>query len=346
MKQMRQLGMGIIGGLCLLSSIAVRAQENLPAATAVAFSPDHTLVAMAQPARPGHILLWVPGQTKPKFSLSSYGDIGQIRFSPDSHWLAFNQIYSPGNGVNASQVSIANSQTGQIVKQFAQALAFDFSPDRQSVAILLAGGILLHHLSSNQSQAWIDLPTPAWQVVYHPQGTHVALISKTFMRQRQEFVVQLLDLKTRKIVQISPPLGDVFYHAAFSPDGKHLLTGHNMGLVRVWDTFTLNEQGSVSTGLKGYVQPVWAGDGKTLLVGSSASRTVLLMDPKSHNVQKQIRFSDCAFPLLTSRFVDEVVTPEVQPAQFALSTTQDMVVTGCDHGTLFDIQADERRSLF
>lgn len=351
--KVRQQKLQLVAFAFLLMGPTVSAQETPSTTTAVAFSPDGSALALAQPGRPGKIQVLDRQEGKINYTLASFGDTTKIRFSPDGSWLAFSEIYSPGNGVNANEVTLSNRLTGQMVKKYPQAQAFDFSPDRQHLALLFSGGLLLHHLASNQAKAWIELPTPAWQIAYHPQSTHLALIAKIFKRQRQEFVLQLLDLRSRQIVKESVPLGDVFYHLAFSPDGKTLVSGHATGLVRFWNSLDLKEQASISTGLKGQVQPVFSRDGKHLLLGSTMSRSALLLDTKTRQTKMKIRFGDCAFPLLTSRFTAEVITPEQYPEQFALAvtsgsgaTTQDWVLSGCDQGTLFDVQNDERRALF
>jgi RNA polymerase sigma factor (sigma-70 family) len=228
---------------------------------ALAFAPDGRLLAGAES---GRIRLW---DTASGDAVQEIVPLPQVptcaAFSPDGKRLVV------GGSPAAQVIEIATARARLLPADrlpATPALAAAFTPDGQAVAASGQGWAALW--DAGTAAVLRQVTAKDRPLVFAPDGRTLAEVGYDAAR--------VLAAETGAATAELRGAGQ-FRCAAFSPDGKRLATGHDDGVVRVWDAAT----GKELDRLPGHDGPVrvvaFSPDGRTLASGGSDT-TVLLWD--------------------------------------------------------------------
>ena len=253
------------------------------AVSAVAFSPDGTLLATAD--ADGTVRLWNPATRRPigvTLHASARNGVWGVAFSPDGTLLAS----ADGDGT----VRLWNPATGRPIGKPIQATSaaygvsgVAFSPDGTRLASADGDGTV--RLWNPATGRPIGKPIQATSAAYGVSGVAFSPDGTRLASADGDGTVRLWNPATgrpigKPLQAGSGPLGDAG-GVAFSPDGKLLASGGGDGTVRLWDPATgrpvrVLQTGSGSVG--GVYGVAFSRDGKQLASGGALG-TVQLWNP-------------------------------------------------------------------
>ena len=249
-------------------------------AWSVAFSPDGKTLASS--GDDNRIRLWDVETGQEKAVLRGhYALVSSVAFAPDGHTLvsasydtkAYVALWDVATGTLRS---VLRGHTG-----FADSVSF--SPDGRTLASTSHdGSVLLWDVASGRRSAPLP-PRPYWLIcaVFSPDGQTLASTNR--------FEIMLTDLVGGGSRSINTGTSDVL-SLVYSPDGSHLTSGHNEGLIKTWDVAT----GRQTQSLPGHSSYVFdlalSPDGRTL-ASAGADRTVRLWD--TNTGQELLCLTDC-----------------------------------------------------
>jgi hypothetical protein len=271
----------LIGGAVLLAAGAGAVATLWPDSTdldrytqvvfKVAFSPDGSLLATG--SSESTVRLW-DVKTRQETAPPIRGHSGKARavaFSPDGTLLA--------TGGDDNTVLLWDVRTRQ---QAAQPISTDgsvrslaFSPDGTILAAAGTGGFVLLWNMRAGSEFWRIANTTQHgpytgtieTVAFSPDGARIAT----------SFWVW--DLNTHQLVEHLPNFNGNLHSAIYSPDGALLVTGHEDGEIRFWDTSTYQLVGrSIDAVFAGGRLPVALSPDGTRLAGSATGGRFQIWD--------------------------------------------------------------------
>jgi WD40 repeat protein len=203
--------------------------------------------------------------------------VNSVALSPDGQTLATGSV----NGqpclwdVSGTSGSLPELRPG-FVRQQTLSAGLSFSPDGRT---LLTNAILGTWPQRGECRLWRTatgapagvLPHPtavnAW---FSPDSSRILTVSFNTNAERR---LRLWEVATGKPIAVPAALADDVTHAAYSPDGKWLVTGHTDGKARLWDSVSFAPRGPIlDHGIARQVQVTVFGfrvafspDGKTVL---------------------------------------------------------------------------------
>ncbi len=238
-------------------------------ASAVAFSPDGNQIIVAGDNPPqiwevasGRKLLELIGHT----NTINYG----VAFSPDGRFIL--------TGSWDNTIRLWDAHTGQELRNINQLTVqgVAFSPDGKFMATAATAGVRLWNSQTGQELREFKGNVDSYRVAFSPDGRFIVVASGSGDGNARIFEVQ-----TGKLVRSffgGSTLG--MNSAAFSPDGKTIITASIDKIVRLWDVQTGRELRKFI----GHTDNVWTAsfspDGRTIAT-ASADGTVRLWDTQT-----------------------------------------------------------------
>jgi WD40 repeat protein len=311
----------------------------------VAFAPSGKLVATgcsgmsdgSFPPRPhpdvrkcGVVSIWDVATGKRLRRMETFGDLTQLAFSPDGTLLAATRLYATTDGVTLNEVRIWDASTGRPVKTLDRCHGFDFSPDGKRLGVLSRTRCVVYDIGDWSKEHLVKPLGGAIRIAFQPSGDRLVGIC----REGRKFCLRACDIASGENVRESVFVDTPFYSVAQSADGDTLATGHNDGLVVLWDPTTLEPKGQLNTGVAGIAHPFFSTDGKQLAAGSQTNGDVVVWDLASKQERRRYTFDKGGFKTYYARTENEVVRPEKDPMRFAFAPEGDAFLVGAYGGIL------------
>lgn len=192
-----------------------------------------------------------------------------VTFSPDSNLLV---------GVGGSQITIWNTQTGQVLrKQIDPNYSFgavQFSPDGSTIAVINVGSVKFF---DTQTGSESEIPnSKKWLkgIAYSPNGNQLAFGG-------DEKTLFQWDLIGDRQIRSWDGTGGYVFSADYSPNGEVLSVSGSGSTIRCFDPAT----GRKIRELNGHSDRIWSidysPDGK-MMVSGSADKQVIIWDTQLH----------------------------------------------------------------
>ncbi len=240
----------------------------------VAFSSDGKTILTQ--SKDGVICLWdTTNLIGPSVSLiGNYeSPISTVAFSGSKPWIV--------TGSDKGNLCLWDSNTGELLKQFKK----EHTERITSLSCASEGEIILTGSEDSKACLWQSDSVTIFQhqdsvllALYNPTGTSVLTILN------KSKVAQLWNTATKeKLFQLVGHKGSI-KSAAFSPDGKTILTGSSDKTARLWDSAT----GTLLRTLKEHIDKItsvmFGPDGKTMLIISSKGNIAYLWIPSREEI--------------------------------------------------------------
>ncbi|MCI0464303.1 MAG: PQQ-binding-like beta-propeller repeat protein [Gemmataceae bacterium] len=256
---------------------------------AMAISPDGKLVASAAGSQDRTVRLWDVAARKEVRRLQVVGWIGApaakaLAFSPDGARLA--------SGADDVAIRLWDVATGTLLRRIegGQADALAYAPDGRTLAMAVRfGKVVLWDAYSGQQVKALAGPPGVTALAFAPDGKTLATAGEWKWseergdnpepREPDDNTIRLWEVQSGQLRGRLVGNQKGTTALAFSPDGRHLVSGSKDGVVRLWD---------VSSGtwreLRGHAGAVlgvaFAPDGRTL-ASAGADTTALIWDVRA-----------------------------------------------------------------
>lgn len=352
-------------------------------AQAVAFSPDGRLVAAAFggptngrfPLEPrgGGVAIWETATGKQLRFIGEYGDIIRLEFSGDGLSLAYARVYTPGDSIQDDVVVVLDVDSGKVRRRWrADTFATLPAPDRLVIPSGQEGCLALQlddfqikgRLLSKYRQPRCLAVSSDGKLVAAVHHVEKPVLRKDGTVDPNVFVLRVKGLTLFNATTLdemrqtqSEKLSSC-YALAVAPGGKQVATGHNGGMVRIWDGATLKESRQLTVDTANHVCPLFAPDGQKLAVltqAASGSRyandekgividrrhagpgcELCIYDTKTFAMTHRWQFEDGAFRTWYARFGKSMLHPEYNPGRLAFSPDGKHLLVGCNGAVLVE----------
>lgn len=307
----------------------------------VAFSPDGALVALGFsgqsngefPPRPhpdvrkcGCVQIHSAADGKRLRRIETYGDLVDLRFSPDGKYLAMARLFVGANGVELDEVRVWTAADGKPMRVFDRCHAFAFAPDSQQIIVLGRKKCVEFDLKSGERIRTIDELGSALTVQFVGEDKLVGALRDD--ADPPQYSLKLVDYATGKALAASSPFADPIYHVAVSTEGRLLATGLPAGGVLVWDTAELKPVAKLTMGTRGVAHPFFSPDGELLAAGDQASGDVVIWQLVNGQELHRYTFEKGSFRPHYPRGESERERPERDPARFVFSPDGEAFLVG------------------
>lgn len=253
----------------------------------VAFTPDGKRFLTAGQQRPVELRAIATGKVLHRIGDDTFA-INSLDVSGDGRYLATGFcIYTDDE--RDFTVRLYDLTTGRELRRFAAlqspASRLSFSRDGRRLAASNEQGVHVWEIATGQKGLYQRTREPQ-SVVFAPDGRTFAVV------RVEEGSVEVCEAATGHPLQLFPGAVRVFGRAAFSPDGKHVVTTCNLsgGRLRLWNL----ESGTEVQRLPGHEVAIQAlalsADGKTL-ASSEGDGRLLLWDLSARRLLGQLQLS-------------------------------------------------------
>ena len=287
----------------------------------------------------GLIQLWDAQTGQMLRRMQTFGDFTQLQFSRDDTYLISCRLYSPGGGLEMSEVRIWDVASGKSLHRFNRCHGFALSPRGSSLIVLSRSKCVRYDLGKFSKQQQFDALGGAVAINFTPTADAIAGIVVT----ENGFVVRLCDTESGNLLVESSPLDTPFYCLAISPDQRHFATGHDGGLVLVWDLETLRPVQKLATTDRGRQHPFFSPNGELLGAGSQRNGDVEFFDLLRGQKLQRLTFQRGSFKTYHPRGEEELFRPESDPGRFLFLADGSTFLTGCFGGMIRTVSGQEVR---
>jgi WD40 repeat protein len=252
--------------------LAVVALPENDAINAMAFSPDDSVVATATES--GRVWLWTVPSGAPDGEISAGGGqkLNSVAFDPRDP----NHILTAGDDQCAGIFDIATAkQVGTSMCEPSWAIrAAAFSPD---------GHVIVTGDQNGDAQAWnastqrpmgksfVNYGSPITSIAFDGRGRLVVAAGST---------AQIYDAASHRYMSVlTEPGTSIVRSAAYSPDGRTVVTGGTNALAHIWDVSS-QQQLLTLGGHGGPIETVAFDASGTEVISASADGTAKIWDPR------------------------------------------------------------------
>jgi WD40 repeat protein/serine/threonine protein kinase len=212
---------------------------------AAAYSPDGRRIATGGPDR--SVRIWDATSGRPLMTLIGHEhSVRDVAFSPDGRRLA-----SCGVDKTARVWDLDGGRALDVFRFETAPWAVRFSSDGRRLYAATEHGIAVEDLRTGGKLRTIGGDLRVWAGAFNSDASEIAVIGEEAgaggptSASRRPLDIRILDAVTGRERLLIKGQGQVMMDAAFSGDGRRLITNDREGLLRLWDTATGQEMGSL-----------------------------------------------------------------------------------------------------
>jgi WD40 repeat protein len=307
----------------------------------VAFSPDGSLVALGFsglsngefPPRPhpdvrktGCVQIHDAASGKRLRRIETYGDLVDLRFSPDGKYLAMSRLFATSDNLQLDEVRVWTTVDGKLARVFDRCRGFAFAPEASKIIVLGRKRCAEFDLTTGQRLRTIEALESALSVQFVDASHLVGIVRSE--GQSVRYALRLIDAESGKQLAESTALDQPFYSVAVSPDGRLLATGFAAGMVLLWDAARLEPLAKLEMGTRGIAHPFFSPDGELLAAGDQTSGDVVIWRSSGGPELYRYTFEKGGFRPYLVRPESVLERPERDPARFVFSPGSDAFLAG------------------
>lgn len=268
----------------------------------------------------------------------SYGDIVDLRFSPDGKFLGYARLYASDDGVNLHEVILIDVPTATILRTYDRCHGFAFAPDGKSVLMLSRTRCIQYDLEDGSKDREIKTLGKSLFVTYAPDGRTLAVVQRG---EDDAFRVRLCHERTGEPLGETVGINRPFFRVTFSPDGRQIATGLPGGLVALWDTRTFRLVAQLRGATNGHAHPFFSPDGKLLGCASQDTGDVVFWELPGGTELARYSHPSGSFRTFFLRRDDDPVRPELDPPRFVFTPDGESYLTGCSGGAIRSVSGGQ-----
>lgn len=312
----------------------------------VAFSPDGSLVALGFsglsngefPPRPhpdvrktGCVQIHDAVSGKRLRRIETYGDLVDLRFSPDGKYLAMARLFETPDHLQLDEVRVWTVADGKLVKAFDRCRGFAFSPDSSRIIVLGRRRCVEFDLVTGQRLRTLEAFESALAVQFVDASRLVGVVRAG---APPRYALRLADAESGKQLAESTLLEQPFYRVAVSPVGRLLATSYAAGQLLLWDADRLEPLAKLEMGTRGIAHPFFSPDGELLAAGDQASGDVVIWRSTGGPELHRYTFEKGGFRPHYARPESSRERPERDPARFVFAPGSEAFLAGPYGGIL------------
>jgi WD40 repeat protein len=313
----------------------------------VAYAPDGERVALGFsgqsngefPPRPhpnvrkcGIVQMHDATTAKRLWRLETFGDLTDLRFSPNGRLVAFARVFMNEEGLELDEVRVLSAVDGRTLQVLDRCHAFTFSPDGERLLAVGRKRCAEFDLSTGRRLREIEELNLALTLEFVDETRLIAVTPSE--EEASEYVLRIVDADSGKRLKQSWGADQPIYHIAVSPEGKLLATGRPGGKVLVWNIEELKPIAALELGTRGYAHPFFSPQGDLLGAGDQATGDVVFFGLADGRERSRYTFERGSFRTVYPRTESMRERPELDPARFAFSPSGEAFLTGAFGGVV------------
>ena len=282
------------------------------------------------PRKTGVVHVWEIQTGKIVARMETYGDITKVAFSPDGKLVAAARMFKTIDGIPMNEVRVWEIATRKPVLVLDRCHNFDFSPDGTELLVLsrkksaifrLADGSRIHRLKDLNGAVCAE---------YHGNDEVIGTCFDDGL-----YWIRVVDAQTGVTRRESQTLTMPFYRVAQSADGKTLATGHDRGVILLWDATELQPIRRLQMASNiGHQHPFFSPDASLLGSGSQINGDVAFFDLGSFKEVFRYTYARGTFRTHYPRPLNTKHAPEKDPHRFIFSMDGTSFMAGCHGGII------------